>query len=110
MYQVQYCYRKYCIVALPTKSLLKLQFVPQTISGADLQEWIFTPLGPAYKNARIMKAALEDARGGGAAMAAASQQLPDLTRRVRCSAFNACSALVAATQTKAKFFAMPLEV
>ena len=82
---------------------------PQTVGGSDLQEWVFSPLGPAFKNARIMKALLEDVRGTLPPLGLGAEQ-PEQARRVRCSAFNACAALVAATQTKAKFYAMPLEV
>ncbi|GAX74142.1 hypothetical protein CEUSTIGMA_g1591.t1 [Chlamydomonas eustigma] len=95
-----------------------LEAMYATVSAADLQEWIFNPLGPSFKNARIMKVTLEDARGIGQLANSAllknsvegslSNEL--LLRKVRCSAFNACAALVAATQTKSKFFAMPLEL
>jgi hypothetical protein len=64
-----------------------------------------------------MKVTLEDARGVGQLAnpalllpSPASLSNDQLLRKVRCSAFNACAALVAATQTKSKFFAMPLEV
>ena len=87
----------------------------QTVGSTDLKEQIFAPLGPAYSNARLMKATLGDARGGGQQQQqlgapAETSAVQDIARRVRCSAFNAAAALVASTQSQAKFYLFPLEV
>ena len=97
-----------------------LGHVLQTVTSADLKEHIFAPLGAAFSNATLMKATLGDARGQQQQLAEAPgpgdplsgphAALRSLARRVRCSAFNASAALVAATQNQAKFYLFPLEV
>ena len=68
-----------------------------------------------------MKATLGDARGGSGQqqqlgapaetpLLSSGSAMQDIARRVRCSAFNAAAALVASTQSQAKFYLFPLEV
>eukprot|EP00798_Chlamydomonas_sp_ICE-L_P011149 gene11148-18768_t len=106
------------------------------LSDSDIKQWVFSPIGPLMKNSTLMNLITADFRAltaccrnnsnpmnlitadfrsltvccrnlGNSAM---DLQMEGLARRAMCRAWNACMALVAATQNNVKQYVKPLHV